>query len=116
MQGREVNPELNEDRANVALASVNVTYAGQNGDLPDAVSAFASDAEVLRWVREALSTGGVKGIEAQQRVDLRDFVVDRFAATAEVPYVRLMVRPKTPFGWAGSRPRKTAPTRVGSGR
>lgn len=79
-------------------ARVNVTWAGQNGDLPDPVSYDATDADVRRWVTEAVRNGGVPGIRADHRVDFRDFVVDRFAATAVRPYNLLQVRPKTPFG------------------
>ena len=31
-------------------------------------------------------------------VDLNDFVVDRFRANGQVPYNRIFLRPKTPFG------------------
>ncbi len=79
-------------------ARVNVTYAGANGDLPDPMSYDASDADIKAMLTEALRTGGIPGITAQAAANLTDFVVDRFAATAEVPFNRLMVRPKTPFG------------------
>jgi hypothetical protein len=79
-------------------ARVNITWAGQNGDLPDPVSYDATDAQVLAWATEALQAGSVPGIAPDRRADLRDFVVDRFPASAEVPWNRLFVRPKTPFG------------------
>lgn len=79
-------------------ARVNVTYAGSNGDLPDPVPFDSTDSDVRAWVSEALSTGGVPGIESQGTVDLSDFVVDRFTATESRPYALLQIRPKTPFG------------------
>lgn len=79
-------------------ARLNVTWKGQNGDLPDAVAFDATDAEIKGWAREALKTGGIPGIKADPCADLKDFVVDRFSASTEIPYCRLMLRPKTPFG------------------
>ena len=79
-------------------ARVNVTYGGRNGDLPDPVSFDASEAEVIRWVTEAVRTGGVPGLEADRRATFRDFVVDRFGATEGRPFNLIQVRPKTPFG------------------
>jgi hypothetical protein len=79
-------------------ARLNVTWKGQNGDLPDAVAFGASDAEIKQWAREALRTGGIPGIKLDPQADLRDFVIDRFPASADIPYCRLFARPKTPFG------------------
>ncbi len=79
-------------------ARVNVTWAGQNGDLPDPVRFDAGDGDVRAWVAEALRTGSIPGLHAQGGVDLRDFVVDRFAASEARPYNLIQVRPKTPFG------------------
>lgn len=79
-------------------ARVNVTWDGQNGDLPSTVPFDASDAEVKQWVTEAIRTGGVPGVRADLRADFSDFVVDRFRPTEAAPYNRLMIRPKTPFG------------------
>ena len=79
-------------------ARVNITYGGQNGDLPDTVSYDATDADVRQWVTEALLTGGVPGIPAMRLVDLRDFVIDRYRATDARPYNLIQIRPKTPFG------------------
>lgn len=78
-------------------ARVNVTYKGQNGDLPDPVNFEATNGDVLGWVSEALRTGGIPGITADPTANLADFVVDRFASDADLPN-RLMIRPKTPFG------------------
>ncbi len=91
-----------ENQAVVALganeARVNVTYGGQNGDLPDPVSVDATDAEIRGWLTETIQTGGIPGIPANLDVDLKDFVVDRFQATETRPYALISVRPKTPFG------------------
>ncbi len=79
-------------------ARVNITYAGSNGDLPDAVSFDATDAEIKGWISEALRGGSVPGIPAIANVALNDFVVDRFGPTDARPYNLLQLRPKTPFG------------------
>ncbi len=79
-------------------ARVNITYGGNNGDLPDTVSFDATDAEVLGWVTEAVRGGGVPGIAADPGATFADFVVDRFNATEARPYNLIQVRPKTPFG------------------
>lgn len=79
-------------------ARLNITWNGQNGDLPDPVSYDAGDGDVRAWATEAVRNGGVPNIPADVNADFRDFVVDRFAATAETPYNRVFLRPKTPFG------------------
>lgn len=79
-------------------ARLNITWQGQNGDLPDTVSYHASDADLLRWATEAIRSGDVAGIGRQRNARLKGFVVDRFPASAQVPYPRIFVRPKTPFG------------------
>lgn len=79
-------------------ARVNVTWAGKNGDLPDPVSFDATDGDVKQWITEAVRNGNVPGIDGDPTADFKDFVVERYNATADVPYNRLFVRPKTPFG------------------
>lgn len=79
-------------------ARVNVTYAGQNGDLPDPVLFNAPDADVKGWIKEALRNGGIPGIPAIVEVDLGNFVLERFEPTEQRPYNLLQLRPKTPFG------------------
>lgn len=79
-------------------ARVNVTYGGQNGELPDPVHFQSTDADVRAWVTEAVRAGGIPGLAADARADFTDFVVDRFAATEARPYNLLQIRPKTPFG------------------
>lgn len=78
-------------------ARVNVTYGGQNGDLPDPVNFESTDGDVKGWVTEALRAGGVPGMTATT-ADFRDFMVDRFPATEARPYNLIQLRPKTPFG------------------
>ncbi len=79
-------------------ARLNVTYAGANGDLPDPVSFDALDADIKQWATEAVRTGGVPGIPANQAANFADFVVDRFAANDARPVNLIQLRPKTPFG------------------
>jgi len=78
-------------------ALVNVTWAGQNGDLPDPVAYDATDGDIRQWVTEAVRAGGIPGVGIDQTANFGDFVVDRFPATEESPN-RIMIRPKTPFG------------------
>lgn len=79
-------------------ARVNVTFNGQNGDLPDTVAWDATDKDVKGWVTEAVRTGTLPGLPDDPNADFTDFVVDRFAATEARPYNLIQVRPKTPFG------------------
>lgn len=79
-------------------ARVNVTWAGQNGDMLDPVGYDSPPDHIKAWVQEAVRTGSVPGIRADAAASFQDFVVDRFPASAEVPYNRIHVRPKTPFG------------------
>lgn len=80
------------------FARLNITYQGHNGDLPDPVMVDATDDQIRRMIVEALAAGNIPGIPRFPAANLTDFVVDRFAATAEIPVARVMVRPKTPFG------------------
>ncbi len=79
-------------------AKVNVTWAGQNGDLPDPVHFETPSREVLQWAAEAVRSGGIPGIARDHRADFRDFVVDRFRSSEVRPYNLISIRPKTPFG------------------
>lgn len=79
-------------------ARVNVTYSGQNGDLPDAVSFDATDEVVKGWITEAVQGGSVPGITADPNADFSDFVVDRFSANEDRDYNLIQLRPKTAFG------------------
>ena len=80
-------------------AVLNVTWQGQNGDNPEAVLYDSSDAEIRRIAQEGVQAGSIPGIRPDAGADLKDFVVDRFPASAEPPMPnRLFLRPKTPFG------------------
>jgi hypothetical protein len=98
MEGQEIVRAQFEPVLDANMARVNVTYGGQNGDLPDPVSFDATDGDVKQWIVESLRTGGIPGIPETHDVDLKDFVVDRFEATEARPYRLLQLRPKTPFG------------------
>lgn len=79
-------------------ARVNITWQGQNGDLQDPVPFDSTDGDVKAWVSEGVRSGSVPGVGTDQNVDLRDFVVERFASNEARPYNLIQVRPKTPFG------------------
>jgi hypothetical protein len=78
-------------------ARVNITYSGNQGDLPDTVLYDSTDTQIRAWVTEAIRNGGVPGIPAMGNADFTDFVIDRFPATGDL-HNRISVRPKTPFG------------------
>lgn len=78
-------------------AKVNVTWAGQNADLPDAVLFDLPDETIRAMVAEAVR-GGLPGIAADAAVNISNHVVDRFAPTEARPWNLLSVRPKTEFG------------------
>lgn len=83
----------------LANAKVNVTYAGQNGDMPSEVDPLASKEQILVWVAESLRAGDISGIPAQTHVDLSNYVVDTpCPPTPERNYPLITVRPKTPYG------------------
>lgn len=77
-------------------ARLMVTFDGVQGDYPDLISFDTPDADAKRIAAEAIATGYIPGIRAQN-ANLGDFVVDRWQATADLP-PRIMIRPKTPFG------------------
>jgi len=79
-------------------AILNITWSGQNGDLPDPIAFDASDTDIKAWAAEAVTNGGIPGVVADTNADFDDFVVDRFGASNEIPYARVFLRPKTPFG------------------
>lgn len=82
----------------VGRAMLNITWNGQNGDLADPVSWDLRDVDIQRIAAEAVRAGSIPGIAADRQADFSDFVVDRFAATAEMAWNRMFLRPKTPFG------------------
>lgn len=79
-------------------ATLNVTWSGQNGNLSDPVPFNSTDGELKAWASEAIRNGDIPGVNADAGVDLSDFAVDRYRATADKPYNSLFIRPKTPFG------------------
>jgi len=79
-------------------ARLNITWGGQNGDLPDPVAFDADDETVLQWATEAIRGGAVPGVAADANPDLDGYIVDRFEAVEDVPYNRLVVRNKTAYG------------------
>lgn len=79
-------------------AKLNITYGGEQGDLPDPIPYDATDEEIIRAATECLRDGYIPGIDAVANPDFTDFVVDRFPAKEDVPINRLSLRPKTPFG------------------
>lgn len=78
-------------------AVLNITYRGSNGNLREPIGFMSSDGDVKQIATEAVRTGYIDGIPADLNVDFRDFVVERFTATAELPN-RIFLRPKTEFG------------------
>jgi len=82
-------------------ALVNVTWAGQNGDLQDPVAYDSTDGDVRQWVTEAVRAGDIAGIDADANANFADYIVQRFPAKGEGDEAkpnRIMIRPKTPFG------------------
>lgn len=82
----------------VDAARLNVTWNGANGDLPDPVPFDATDGDLKQMAAESIQHGYIPGIPADAGVNLNDFIVDRFNATAEIEHARIFIRPKTPFG------------------
>jgi hypothetical protein len=80
------------------MARLNITYNGQQGDLPDLIPFDVADEDVRRMATESVQTGYVAGIDMAADADFTDFVVDRFPAREDVPVNRIALRPKTPFG------------------
>lgn len=80
------------------MAKLTITYNGQQGDLPDPVSYDATDGDLKQMATESVRQGYIPGIDAAGAADFTDFVVDRFPSRQDVPFNRLSLRPKTPFG------------------
>ena len=81
-------------------ARVQVTWAGQQGDLPDPVLYQATEGDIKQWVTEAVRGGDIPGIDAAPEANFQDFVVQRFDAKDGQPN-RISIRPKVPFGGQG---------------
>lgn len=78
-------------------AKLIISYNAQLGELPDPVNYDAGLASIQTWATEAVHSG-IPGITADPTANFTDFVVDRYPATDDIPYNRLMLRPKVPFG------------------
>lgn len=78
-------------------AQLNLTWNGQQGTANGQVDYDTTAEDILRIAAEMIRGGEVPGIDADRRVDLDDFVVQRFDAKDGLPN-RIVVRPKTPFG------------------
>lgn len=85
------------------MAKLTITYNGEQGDLPDPVPYDATDADLKQMASESVREGYVPGISAAADVNFTDFVVDRFPARHDIPFNRLALRPKTPFGGTEKR-------------
>ena len=79
-------------------ARINITWRGQNGDLPNPAPFDAGDGDIKQWVTEAVRNGSIPGIRADEGAEFHDFVVDRFGPNDQRPYNLIQIRPKTPFG------------------
>jgi hypothetical protein len=91
------NEELVAQAAD-GMAKLTITYNGQQGDLPDPVSYDMTDGDLKQVATESVRNGDIPGIDADGTANFTDFVVDRFPAREDVPFNRLSLRPKTPFG------------------
>jgi hypothetical protein len=96
MADENVVQMFNEVRENEAR--VNVTWEGQNGDMPAPVARDSGDGDIKAWVTEAVQNGSIPGIAVDANANFTDFVVDRFDASAARPFNLIQIRPKTPFG------------------
>lgn len=77
-------------------ARLNITHEGRNGDFVEPVPFDATDAQLKNMAAEAIRAGLLG--PARGRVNLRNYVVDRFPASEQFPANRIFLRPKTPFG------------------
>lgn len=83
-------------------ARVNITWNGQNFELPDPVHFEAADGDVKQWAAEAIRAG-FAGVAADPNINLQNHVVDRFPKAANpAPGQRdhnlIQIRPKTAYG------------------
>lgn len=79
------------------MAKLTITYGGQQGDLPDLVEFDSRDEDLKRIAEESIRAGYVPGIDAMD-ANFNDFMVDRYRARDDIPFNRISIRPKTPFG------------------
>jgi hypothetical protein len=93
-----VDNEALVEQAAEGMAKLTITYNGQQGDLPDPVSYDMTDGDLKQVATESVRNGDIPGIDVDANANFTDFVVDRFPARDDVPFNRLSLRPKTPFG------------------
>ena len=89
------------DNLVLQMAKLNITFNGENGDLPDLVSYDATDADIRQMATESVRYGYVPGIEANALANFDNFVVERYPAKEDVPFNRIVLRPKSEFGGLG---------------
>jgi len=78
-------------------ANLNVTWNGENGNLPDPVPYNLTDQQVIEIAEEAVKNGDIPGINVDPNVDFDGFVVDRFNEQGDLG-ARIFLRSKVPFG------------------
>lgn len=83
---------------NDGYAVLNITYDGQQGELPDPINFDAADSDIRQWAKEAIQGGGIQGINQDTDADLTSFVVERFPPGNGIDFARVSLRPKTAFG------------------
>lgn len=79
-------------------ARVNITWARQNGDLPDPVQLDTNDGDILGFVTESVRGGDVPGIAADPNANFQNYMIERIDPSDAYPFNRILVRPKTAFG------------------
>lgn len=81
------------------MATLNITFNRQSGDMPDPVSFELDNESVKMMAAEAISGGSVVGISQVEAtaVDFEHYMVDRFEAHDGLDS-RIYLRPKTPVG------------------
>lgn len=87
---------------------LNITWGGQNGDLPDPIPRDLDDVQIRTIATEAVRGGTVPGIPADPRADFTDFVIERNDPHEARPHHLTQLRPKVPFGLKTSAPSREA--------
>lgn len=78
-------------------ALVNITWQGQNGDLPDPVPYGATDGDIYQWATEAVRAG-IPGIAADPNINFEGYMLDRYLPNEGRAHNMIYLRPKTPYG------------------
>jgi len=79
-------------------AKVGVTYGGHYSELTSPMLFDTSNEDIKTMVTEAVRSGSVPGIAADEHASFDDYVIERDRAHEGRPYNLIQVRPKTPFG------------------